>query len=207
MTHLWAGDHTMDLRNPDPDKLNLGIICRALSRQPRFSGLSERPISVGQHTLICAKIAQKMQIERRKKFKTREWDGVWYRRAVFIHDFQEAFVCDLPQPVKMMALGYSPIEARLAAAIDVRWNPLDDERKVKTETETRLLLKACDLLALEGEVYATMDGPGITAFKQFNPEWTGPTKAVADIVEEVLSYKRKKVFIEMILYADEIGII
>lgn len=107
---IWTGTTLLDLRNPDPDDIHIEDIARGLSRAPRFAGQTEVPLSVAEHCLLCEEIA-------------RHWPGTPRGRlAMLLHDAPEAYICDLPSPLKAVLPDYERIEARLLDAVWTRFS-------------------------------------------------------------------------------------
>jgi 5'-deoxynucleotidase YfbR-like HD superfamily hydrolase len=78
----------VDVVNPNPDTIVIGDIAWALSRMPRFSGHSIPyvPYSVAQH---CIQVAKEL-----------ESYGPDLQLYGLLHDAAEAYINDLPSPVK-----------------------------------------------------------------------------------------------------------
>ena len=100
----WLGTVSgkrIDLLDPDPNQICIEDIAHALSRIPRFGGHLEREWSIGDHSLLVADLVAKP-----------------YKLQALLHDATEAYICDIPSPLKQL-LGepYAKIEARLANAI------------------------------------------------------------------------------------------
>lgn len=105
----------IDYLNPDPAQICLDDLAHGLSRQPRYCGQTIRPYSVAQHSLLVAWMAPEE-----------------HRLAALLHDGPEAYICDLPSPLKeaMAAIAdekkhrspYAVIEQRLHLAICARFD-------------------------------------------------------------------------------------
>lgn len=54
---IWAGENYVNLLDPNPAEFRLADIARALSRIPRFGGLTDRFYSVAEHLLLCDRLA------------------------------------------------------------------------------------------------------------------------------------------------------
>lgn len=78
----------IDVSNPDPSTIVIEDIAWALSRMPRFSGHSIPyvPYSVAQH---CVRVAEDL-----------EDSGPRIQLLGLLHDAAEAYINDLPSPVK-----------------------------------------------------------------------------------------------------------
>lgn len=108
---IWAGANYVNLLDPNPEEFRLVDIARALSRVPRFGGLTDRFYSVAEHLLLCDRIAILSNMGD---------DDT--RRAVLMHDAAEAYLGDVTRPLKALLPDYRAIEARMEAAIFHRFN-------------------------------------------------------------------------------------
>lgn len=98
-------------------------IAHALSQQPRFGGHLPVFYSVAQH---CITVAQYLPID--------------YRLAGLLHDASEAYLIDVPRPVKEQLIGYKEIENGLMAEIANRFGfiwPMSSEVKDIDESMLR----------------------------------------------------------------------
>jgi hypothetical protein len=109
-------------------------ISRGLANTLRFSGQLGN-LTVAQHSLLVARIAK-----HRKQSSRQQLIGL-------LHDASEAYLGDIPTPLKMLLPDYRALEARVMEAIYTRfldvWFLLDGEKK---------LLDAADVAAFELEV-------------------------------------------------------
>jgi uncharacterized protein len=115
----------VDMIDPDPETLELGDIAHALSRVPRFGGHLPWEWSVAQHSLLVASMVP-----------------AEHKLQALLHDASEAFLCDIPSPLKAHLPEYKTIEQRMMQAIATRFGmqwPMADE------------IKVVDTLALEME--------------------------------------------------------
>ena len=80
--------------------LRIEDIAHALSCQPRFGGHLLKPYSVAQHSVMCAK-----HVIKSEKF------------AALMHDASEAYLLDMPSPIKTNLKDYKKFEKRLMVVI------------------------------------------------------------------------------------------
>lgn len=73
----------IDFLNPDPDQILLDDIAIALSRHPRYAGQTTKPYTVAMHSLLVAGLVEPQ-----------------HRLHALLHDAPEAFMCDVPTPMK-----------------------------------------------------------------------------------------------------------
>jgi len=101
MTKLttWSG-RQIDLVDPSPDDVHIVDIATALSRECRYAGHASHFYSVAQHSVLCSRIVpQELAIE------------------ALLHDAAEAYIKDIPAPLKRQLPDYKEIEARFDCAI------------------------------------------------------------------------------------------
>jgi hypothetical protein len=108
-----------------PEDVCLEDIAHALSNLCRFGGHVREFYSVAQHSVLVS------------------WHCPKYPRSGLMHDATEAYLVDVPRPIKKHLSNYSDIEANLARVIGARFalplSPLPaevqeaDERALATE--------------------------------------------------------------------------
>jgi hypothetical protein len=99
----------VDLENPDPNTLSINDIATALSRIARYTGHGRHRFSVAQHSVLASMLA-------------RPYMGApGARLAVLMHDAQEAYLGDVSSPLKRLLPEYEKLEARMQAAIGIRF--------------------------------------------------------------------------------------
>ena len=100
----WVGTNTgnyISLINPNPDEITIEDIATGLSNVCRFNGQLKMWYSVAEHSIHVAKLVPKQ-----------------YKLQALLHDATEAYICDVPTPLKrMLGDAYSLVEERLAGAI------------------------------------------------------------------------------------------
>lgn len=132
-----------------PNEFDLLDIANGLNHQYRYKCATTRPYSVLQHSMwLSAELPERLC------------------RAALLHDAAEAFLGDLPAPVRKYVKGFEELEARLQYEISVQFKTfISDireveflERGVYLRAEAELLLVdsewaqsiACDPIELEG---------------------------------------------------------
>ena len=88
----------IDMTSPSPDAIDIRDIAHALSQICRASGHFKHFYSVAQHSINCLKEA----IARNYSEKV--------CLACLLHDSQEAYLCDIPTPLKYHLPDYKKIE-------------------------------------------------------------------------------------------------
>lgn len=84
--------------NPTPDMVDIEDIAHALSHVCRFGGHTANFYSVAQHSLSVAAIAEN-------------------RLEGLLHDASEAYLVDIPKPIKGHLTSYKDIETKIMEAI------------------------------------------------------------------------------------------
>lgn len=96
--------------NPDPETICIEDIAHALSNLCRFGGHTPRFYSVAQHSLTCLNQAR--------------FDGITDNNvllSILMHDAAEAYLCDLPRPIKKRITEYETIENNLMRVISDKY--------------------------------------------------------------------------------------
>jgi 5'-deoxynucleotidase YfbR-like HD superfamily hydrolase len=108
--------------DPDPNQLDAGDIARALANQCRFGGHSRVFYSVAQHSVIVSQLVEQRGGDTEDAF------------AALMHDATEAYLGDMPHPIKhRSALGeaFKAAEAHLEHAIRDRFKIKPDVPEIK----------------------------------------------------------------------------
>lgn len=101
--------------NPKPGTIVITDIAAALSKMCRFGGHCSRFYSVAEH---CVQVALHASDE--------------HRLTALLHDASEAYLVDIPRPIKPQLANYYELEANLMSAISERFGtqwPLPAEIK------------------------------------------------------------------------------
>lgn len=117
----------VNLLDPDPETIDIEDIAYAQAHTPRFGGHLPAPYTVAEHSMEVARMVP--------------------TRQALLHDASEAYLCDLPSPLKAMVPDYRAIEERMMHAIARRFGfpwPASDA------------LKAADHIALQEEWHQRM---------------------------------------------------
>lgn len=117
----------------DPDAIDIWDIAHALSHQCRFAGHTNMLYSVAQHSLL---IAEKVPGSSDDKLNA------------LLHDATEAYVCDIPSPLKKVIGGrYDGLHNAILSAIYHKYMG-------PTEFQPRAIVKAYDEVAVTFEAQA-----------------------------------------------------
>jgi uncharacterized protein len=164
-----------DLADPMADDIVFADIAAGLSNTCRFGGQVKRFYSVAEHSLHCSQFAF--------------YEGVRLEttRALFCHDFAEAYIGDLVKPLKVMLGEINGIERGIAAVIEERFEVnLSDP-----------LIKEIDLAMLIAERDQLFERDGV--------EWQGERLA-RKIHVELACWSPEQAFSQFSQWAREIGL-
>lgn len=131
--------------DPRAEDLDVRDIAHALACQNRFAGHARQPYSVGEHSL---RVMYALDLEPSLGLRR----GNELRLAALLHDATEAYLVDVPRPVKRSPelAGYREAEERLARVIE-QWARLPagilDAPEVKRADAVLLMTEARDLCA------------------------------------------------------------
>ena len=107
--------------DPDPEQIDLGDVAHALSNCSRFAGQGNRFYSVARHAVHVSR-----EVEARDgRLAAQRWG--------LLHDASEAYLSDVPAPVKRSLPGYTHAEKRFQAAVREAFDlelTAEDERLV-----------------------------------------------------------------------------
>ena len=120
--------YRVSLLDPDPDDINIEDIAWSLAHQCRFGGHCKQFYSVAEHSMLVADL-----LPRDLKF-----EGL-------LHDAAEAYILDLPSPLKQLLPEYKSIENKFTFAIREAFGLGPEESRIK------MMIKQADIIALATE--------------------------------------------------------
>lgn len=91
--------------DPRPNEVFIDDIAHALSMLCRFGGHCRRFYSVAEHCVLMARAADPRV-------------ALW----ALLHDASEAYLVDVPRPLKPFLVGYDVAEAKIMRAVEFRFN-------------------------------------------------------------------------------------
>lgn len=118
--------------NPHPDTVVIEDIAHALSHQCRFSGHSKRFYSVAEHSYLLS-LAVPPE----------------YAMAALMHDASEAYLVDVPRPIKPFLTNYYDLEEGVMEAIKQKFD-------LRNDKECWDAIKLADTRILTDEKYQVM---------------------------------------------------
>src|SRR5690606_4110631 len=90
----------VDVFDPTPEMICIEDIAHALAHQCRFAGHVKRFYSVAQHSVMCSRMVDRL-----------------YQMEALLHDASEAYLLDIPKPIKEKIVGYKEMEDRMMGLI------------------------------------------------------------------------------------------
>ena len=132
----------LDLSTPDPEAIEIGDIALGLSRECRFSGQTRWFYSVAQHSVLASRIVpEKFALE------------------ALLHDATEAYLRDLPYPLKRLVPEYARIEKVFDRVLRKCFG-LPEEMSPTVHRADRILLatEKRDLMPDDGTPWPILEG-------------------------------------------------
>lgn len=164
--------HFADPLNMAPEDVRITDIAHALSMQCRFSGYTSRHYSVAEHSVYVATIVAMVLSDL---WGWNDWrrvlDAPKHRttvRQALLHDATEAYLIDMPSPLKRAFPDYRAAEKRLWTVITGVFDVPDEMHETVKTADGRLC--TTEKLALLGPV-VTEEEWG--AFMREFPPYTG----------------------------------
>lgn len=103
-TMITGRGKSINYRAPDPAEFDIADIATALSRECRFAGHADAFYSVAQHSVLVSRhVAAGFEME------------------ALLHDATEAYLKDIPTPLKSLLPCYLELESKFDAAIRQRF--------------------------------------------------------------------------------------
>lgn len=134
----------VSVQNPQPDQFDIKDIAYALSNTCRFNGHCAGFYSVAEHSVAVA-----LRLPRN------------LRLAGLLHDATEAYLGDIPSPIKQFLPDYKVIEERFETALEKAFGLDDfpDRAAVKEADIDALFTEAHFLIPSQGKDWAYFQGP------------------------------------------------
>ena len=113
MTKPYIGTYTNKkfyFLEPEPDQICIEDIAQALSMNCRFSGHVSKFYSVAEHCCIIGDL-----VEAADKSSSEVL-------AALLHDASEAYICDIPRPIKPYLANYFDMELKIEKVIQQKYN-------------------------------------------------------------------------------------
>jgi hypothetical protein len=127
-----TGKH-LDLVDPQPDMIDLIDIANGLANTCRFTGQCRFYYSVAQHSELASRIVDPQ-----------------FALEALLHDATEAYICDIPRPLKQLLPDYRKVEARLDAVIRARFGlPAEQSWEITQADMVMLATEKRDLMPFD----------------------------------------------------------
>lgn len=131
--------NTFDPIDVEISKIDINDIAHSLANMSRYAGHARRFYSVAEHSILTYNIARKLC--------PNDLDVQW---AALLHDATEAYVVDLPTPIKILLPKFNEIESKVEDLIAAEFN-IDWSNSVKN------MVKQIDIEALATEAPELFD--------------------------------------------------
>ena len=129
--------------NPQPDEIDMKDIATSLSKQCRFGGHCTIFYSV-EHSVYIADWLYEQTNDSILAFQG------------LLHDASEAYLIDIPRPIKPFLTNYYDIEGRVMEAIFNRFNlPIKLDNRIKDADSRILVDERRDVMSNSGNVWQT----------------------------------------------------
>lgn len=110
--------------DPQPEDIHIEDIAQALGHQCRFAGHTSRFYSVAEHSVLVSRCFADPEL----------------RMMALLHDATEAYVLDLPKPLKNLLPDYSVYEQKLWRVIAAKFKLATEIPAVIHEADVRMLV-------------------------------------------------------------------
>jgi hypothetical protein len=147
---------------PRPEDIDIEDIAHALSMLCRYAGHTSQFYSVAEHSVH---VAEALVLAGQPKHVV---------AAGLMHDATEAYLVDLPRPVKNGLPGYKDAEVRLAAVIAEKFGLPPVAPPIVKEFDTRILRNEAEALlgpGVDGWWESLERLEGVTIYEAMPPVW------------------------------------
>jgi len=174
----------LDLLDPTPVDIEVGDIAHGLAFVARWNGQTagDYPYSVAEHSLLVEDIFARIAPKSPAK----------WRLAALLHDAPEYVIGDMISPVKAaVGPGYGALEARLAAAIHLRFGlpamlPDTVKRQIKRADRVSAWLEATRIAGFsEAEAAKYFRPPPADLIRGLDVRLRPPVETRADFADRV----------------------
>jgi uncharacterized protein len=113
-------------------------IAHSLGQLARYNGHAKRFYSVAEHSVLVSKLVEKLDLGD-------PFDGL-------MHDATEAYLSDVPSPLKQMLPDFREFDARMETALRLQYGLGEHKAPgIKTADWLALFIEAADLMPSKGE--------------------------------------------------------
>jgi 5'-deoxynucleotidase YfbR-like HD superfamily hydrolase len=161
-----ASGKRLDLENPRPEDIRIEDVAGGLSKVCRFGAQPLEYYSVAQHALLVRRLVMKAGYPQ-------------LALAALHHDSHEAYLCDIPSPLKRKISAINnaykrvcdEVDLAIAEAFGFEWPKKDspEQRAIKEADRRALLMEAARLLHDSGEALRRDLGLGEKEYRDLTP--------------------------------------
>lgn len=140
--------------DPRPDEVFIDDIAHALAMQCRFGGHCKKFLSVAEHSIFVSRLVPKE-----------------FALAGLLHDAAEAYVADVPRPLKRFLANYKGVEEVVWLAIAARFSvPVELPAAVKIADEAMLIAERDQNMAVPPVPWSSAVNPAPVELLFMTPE-------------------------------------
>ena len=136
----------LDPLNPNPKNIDIRDIAHSLARMPRFAGHTHRFYSVAEHCLRCLQFVENGD----------------FALEMLLHDASEAYLMDIPKPIKHRLPDYVQAEKKLENSIDLAFG--------LNSIFFKKMIKEIDEIVLQEELVYLFEDTGVWMPSWYNVE-------------------------------------
>ncbi|SHN55797.1 hypothetical protein [Desulfovibrio litoralis] len=124
------------LLNPKPEDINIQDIAHSLANSCRWGGHCRSFFSVAEHSVLVSSLVPKE-----------------YALWGLLHDAGEAYLVDVPRPVKLLLNDYQAMEKKVMKAVCLRFKLDLQEPEIVKNADSRLLADEAHQLGMYPELW------------------------------------------------------
>lgn len=152
-TILTVSGLSFDLLTPYADLIKIEDIAHALSHICRFTGHTRGFYSVAEHSVHVSNLVPPE-----------------FALEALLHDATEAYIGDVSSPLKALLPDYRAIEAKLDAAVRIRFDLPQEQSPIVKHADLRMLAtERADLMPFSTENWVLLDHVQAAPFTVFPP--------------------------------------
>lgn len=171
--YLTTGKNIIHPFAPRMEELDINEIAHALSMNCRYNGHCNKFYSVASHSIAVVK-----ELQRKGYSSEIQLIGL-------LHDASEAYICDIPRPLKPFLTNYHIIEKNLQDLIYLKFTggiPCDIDRSIINKVDIDIYYRECELF-VDNPFW--LDEEGYELDKDvINPEADEPQTAEEKFLEQ-----------------------
>lgn len=139
---LTVSGNYFDFLSPDNNVYGINDIAHALSHLCRFAGHTRSFYSVAQHCVLVSQLVHPR-----------------FALNGLLHDSAEAFLVDIPRPLKQLLSDYKAIERRVERSVLARFRlPYPMPNAVHIADRQALIIEQRDLMPPHDDTWAVLEG-------------------------------------------------